>query len=125
MKQYMLGIYQPDGVVPPPEILDPAMAKLEVWHRDLREAGAWVFSAGLTPASSATVLRHRDGENLVTDGPFAEGKEHLGGFMIISVPDLDAAMDWGGRLAEILTLPIEVWPMEHGSCANPDDRPAG
>ncbi|WP_328989122.1 YciI family protein [Kribbella sp. NBC_01245] len=125
MKKYMLGIYQPDGVVPPPEFLEPVMAKLEVWHDELREAGAWVFSGGLTPASSATVLRHRDGENLVTDGPFAEGKEHLGGFTIISVSDLDAAMDWGGRLAEILApLSIEVWPMEHGSCASPDDRPA-
>ena len=70
----------------------------------------WVFSAGLHPASSATVLRPEDGQVLMTDGPFAEGKEHVGGFSIIDAPDLDAALDWGRKLARATTLPIEVRP---------------
>ena len=57
----------------------------------------------------------RDGELLMTDGPFAEGKEHLGGFTIIRAPDLDAALEWGGRLARATTLPVEVRPFAHGS----------
>ena len=76
----------------------------------MRAAGAWVFSDGLLPPETATVLRPREGEVLVTDGPYAEGKEHLGGFTIVDVPDLDAALEWGRRLALATTLPIEVRP---------------
>jgi hypothetical protein len=67
-----------------------------------------VFGNGLTDPSSATVLKHTGTEVLVTDGPYLEGKEHLGGFEIIEAPDLDAALAWGRRLAEITGLPIEV-----------------
>jgi hypothetical protein len=76
------------------------------------EAGVWVFGGGLHPPSTATVLRHSDGDVLMTDGPFAEGKEHLGGFTIIRAPDLDAALEWGSRLARVITLPIEVRPFQ-------------
>jgi hypothetical protein len=70
----------------------------------------WVFSAGLHPPSTATVVRVHDGDLLMTDGPFVEGKEHIGGFTIIKAPDLDAALDWGRKLAQATTLPIEVRP---------------
>jgi hypothetical protein len=70
-----------------------------------------VFTGGLHPASTATVVRSRRGDVVMTDGPFAEGKEHMGGFTVISVPDLDAALEWGRQIAEISTLPCEVWPM--------------
>jgi hypothetical protein len=60
------------------------------------------------------VVRDRDGEVLITDGPFAEGKEHIGGFTIVSAPDLDAALEWGRRLARATTLPIEVRPFQDG-----------
>ena len=53
---------------------------------------------------------------LVTDGPFAEGKEHLGGFTIIEAPDLDVALEWGSKVARALTLPIEVRPLHFGTC---------
>jgi hypothetical protein len=110
MTQYLLSVYQPDGPIPEPE----AMARIErdvtAVNEDMRAAGVWVFSNGLLPPSSATVLRPRDGEVLVTDGPFAEGKEHLGGFTIVDVPDLDAALEWGRRVALATTLPIEVRP---------------
>ncbi|MDQ4501074.1 YciI family protein [Sinomonas sp. ASV322] len=108
MTQYLIAMYQPDGVVPPPEVLGPIMAKIEEFNADLRAADAWVFSNGLTDPSSATVLRRGEGEVLVTDGPYLEGKEHLGGFEIIEAPDLDAALSWGRRLAAITGLPIEV-----------------
>jgi hypothetical protein len=72
-----------------------------------------VFTGGLHPASTATVLRPDGDQVLLTDGPFTEGKEHLGGFTIIQAPDLDAALDWGRKLARAIgLLPIEVRPMQ-------------
>jgi hypothetical protein len=111
VKQYLLSIYQPDGPTPGPEVLDGVMQKLDTLNADLKAAGAWVFAGGLHPPSSATVLRAGDGDTLVTDGPFTEGKEHLGGFTIITAPDLDAALAWGSRLADaVAPLPVEVRP---------------
>jgi hypothetical protein len=114
MKQYLLSIYQPDGDPPPPEVLEPVMRELAALEQDLQAAGAWVFSGGLHAPSTATVLRHTDGEVLVTDGPYAEGKEHLGGFTIIQASDLDAALAWAGRMARaVSSLAVEVRPF-HG-----------
>jgi hypothetical protein len=86
------------------------MERVAVVERALKEAGAWVFSGGLNAPSTATVLRPEGDEVLMTDGPFAEGKEYLGGFSIIRVADLDAALEWGSRLARAIGLPIEVRP---------------
>jgi hypothetical protein len=113
--QYLLSMYQPDGPVPPPEVLQKIMAELDVLREEMRSAGAWVFSGGLHAPSTATMLRLEDGGIVTTDGPFAEGKEHLGGFTIITAPDLDAALEWGRRLAAITTLPTEVRPFQDGS----------
>ncbi|HEX6417115.1 MAG TPA: YciI family protein [Acidimicrobiales bacterium] len=110
MRQYLLTVYQPDGPVPPPEFLEPIMRNVEAFYREVREAGAWVFAGGLHPADTATVLRHQDGETLVTDGPYVEGKEHVGGLCIVRAPDLDAALEWGRKAAAATTLPIEVRP---------------
>ena len=111
MRQYLLSLYQPDGEPPPPPALAPIMADLGALADEMRAAGAWVFSAGLHPPGTATVVRDRDGETLLTDGPFTEGKEHLGGFTIINAPDLDAALAWGARMARAATLPVEVRPV--------------
>ena len=123
MTQYLLNIYQPDGEVPPPEILARVMRDMNALLEDTKTAGVWVFNGHLHPPSSATVVQFRRGEALITDGPFAEGKEHIGGFLIIKVPDLDAALEWARRMARTLTLdgagniqpglPIEVRPF-HG-----------
>ena len=114
MPQYLLNIIQPDGVVPEPEFLEPVMRNLRAVNDELRAAGQWVFAAGLHDASTATVVRHKDGETLMTDGPFVEANEHIGGFTIIEVDDLDAALHWAGRYAEVLhPLPIEVRPAHH------------
>jgi len=114
MKQYLLSIYQPDGDPPAPEILDRIIERLEALNQEMKAAGAWVFAAGLHPAGTATVLRPQDGQTLITDGPYVEGKEHVGGFTIIQAPDLDAALEWGRRLALVVTLPVEVRPVQHG-----------
>lgn len=114
MPQYQLNIIQPDGEVPEPEFLEPVMRNLETLNDQLREAGAWVFAAGLHDAGAATVVRRKDGETLLTDGPFVEAAEHIGGFTIIDAPDLDAALDWAARYADVLhPLPIEVRPVRH------------
>jgi len=110
MKQYLLSIYQPDGDPPPPEVLEKVMRDVDALNRELKAAGAWVFAAGLHLPSTATVVRLRDGDLLMTDGPFAEGKEHIGGICIIKAPDLDAALEWGRKVARATTLPIEVRP---------------
>lgn len=112
MTQYLLTIYQPTGGTPPPDVLDDVTRKLGELNDELKAAGAWVFAGGLHPPGTATVLRPRDGDVLIIDGPFAEGKEHIGGFTIITAPDLDAALGWGRRLAEATTLPVEVRPFE-------------
>jgi hypothetical protein len=108
--RYLLCVYQPDGPVPEPEVLDKVMADLEVLNAEMRAAGAWVFAGGLHPPSTATVVRSRDGQVLMTDGPYTEGKEHVGGFTVVDAPDLDAALAWAAQLAEATTLPIEVRP---------------
>ena len=112
MKQYLLSIYQPDGEPPPPEVLAPIMRDVDALIQEIKAAGAWVFNGGLHPPSTATVVRLKDGEVLTTDGPFAEGKEHVGGFVIVKAPDLDAALEWGRKLAQAGTLPIEVRPFQ-------------
>jgi hypothetical protein len=111
MKQYVLSVITPAGVnPPPPEILDPIMRNVDAFNQELQAAGAWVFAGGLNHPSTATMVRFRDGETLLTDGPFAEGKEYIGGFSIIKATDLDAALEWGRKLARATTLPIEVRP---------------
>lgn len=111
-QQYLLTVYQPDGEPPAPEVLEPIIAAVDELDREMRAAGVWVFSGGLHPASTSTVVRVQDGDVLMTDGPYVEGKEHVGGFSIITAPDLDAALEWGRRLAAATTLPIEVRPFQ-------------
>jgi hypothetical protein len=112
MKQYLLSVYQPEGPVPPPEVLERISGTLDALNQELKAAGAWVFAGGLHPPATATVVRLKDGDVLTTDGPFAEGKEHLGGFTIVKAPDLDAALEWGRRLTRATTLPVEVRPFQ-------------
>ena len=109
MQQYLLSVYQPDG--DPPANLDEIMRDVGEWRDQLKAAGAWVFSGGLHPASTATVVRPRGGDVLTTDGPYVEGNEHIGGFTIIAARDLDAALEWARKGALATTLPIEVRPL--------------
>lgn len=115
MKQYLLNVIQPDGLIPggsppPPEVLEKIMQKVHALQQEMQAANVWVFSGGLHHPSASTVIRQQNGETLVTDGPFAEAKEHVGGFTIIRAPDLDAALHWARKMSEVITLPIEVRP---------------
>ena len=115
MKQYLISVYQPDSEPPPPEVLGPIMDKVSAWRAGLQAAGAWVFTAGLEPPASATVVRATGGEVVISDGPFAESKEHVGGFTIITATDLDAALAWSRTFAEITGLPVEVRPVAYAA----------
>jgi hypothetical protein len=108
MTQYLLTIYQPDGEPPGPEVMDRVAGDLHVLNDELKASGAWVFTGGLHAPSTATVLSRRDGDTVITDGPYVEGKEHVGGFWIITAPDLDAALGWARKATEATNLPIEV-----------------
>jgi len=110
MKQYLLSVVQPEGEMPSPDALAKIMADVEAVDNEMRRTGAWVFSGGLNSPDTATVVTVKDGDALLTDGPYLESKEYLGGFSIIKAPDLDAALEWGRKLARATTLPIEVRP---------------
>ena len=112
MKQYLLSVYHPEDYVPEPEVMDKIRADVDTLNGELQAAGAWVFAGGLHPSSTATVVRAEGGDVLITDGPFAEGKEHVGGFWVIKVPDLDAALDWGRKATRACTVPVEVRPLQ-------------
>jgi hypothetical protein len=89
------------------------MKDLAAVKEAMKAAGAWVFGGGLHGPEASTVVQVRDGGLLTTDGPYAEGKEHLGGFVIIKVPDLDAALGWARKQAEaVRLLPVEVRPFQ-------------
>src|SRR3954471_9890346 len=110
MQQYLLNVIEPGEGTPPPEHLEQIIRDVTAVDQEMRDAGVWVFAGGLHPPSSATLLRPQGDDVLTTDGPFAEGKEHIGGFSIVQAPDLDAALEWGRRLSLATTLPIEVRP---------------
>ena len=95
MPYYLLSVYQPDGPTPEPAVLAAISRDLGAINAELKSASAWVFAGGLHAPSTATVVRATGDDVLTTDGPFTEGKEHLGGFTIITAPDLDAALALG------------------------------
>ena len=112
LKQYLLSVYQPDGDPPPADVLADITRDLQALHDELRAAGAWCSRGGLHPPSTATVVHPRRQGMPMTDGPYVEGKEHIGGLTIIKVTDLDEALKWGRKLARATTLPIEVRPFQ-------------
>jgi hypothetical protein len=86
--------------------------QVDAFNAELQQAGSWVFAGGLHPAASATVVRYADGDVSMTDGPYAESKEIMGGFWVIDVADLDAALDWARRAATACEGPVEVRPFQ-------------
>jgi hypothetical protein len=114
MNDYLLSVVQPDGPIPSPEVLAGIAADLRALHEEIHQAGAWVFACGLEAASRATVVRIDGDQAITTDGPFAEGKEHVGGFLIIKAPDIGGALAWAGKAARATTLPIEVRALQQG-----------
>ena len=114
MPQYMLSVHDsPDVPVPSDEETQKAFEQTDRFNEQVQAAGAWVFAGGLHSPEIATVVDSRDTDNVViTDGPFAETKEHLGGFWIIEAPDLDAALDWAAKGSAACMAPVEVRPFQ-------------
>jgi hypothetical protein len=111
MAHYLLSVITPtEGEAPTEDEMNAIMTDVAKLQSDMQEAGVWVFSGGLEAPDTATVLARSGDDVLVTDGPFVELKEYVGGLTIIDVPDLDAAMHWGRRSTEAVGLPIEVRP---------------
>src|SRR5437870_12854436 len=86
-----------------------------VLEQEMKSSGALLFGGAMHEADTATVVRVSDGEVLTTDSPFAEAKEHLGGFYIIQADDLDAAIAWSSKTTAAVSKPIEVRPFRHVS----------
>ena len=84
-------------------------------HQQMHDADVWVLGSTLHPPATATTLRPQGDEVLLTDGPFIEGKEHVGGVSVISVPDLDAALEWGRKMVRATPIPIEGRPFYDGA----------
>ena len=111
MPQYMLLIYQPAGFSPSPEERSEALPRWNQYTEDLRNAGVMKAGDALHPTDSATTVRVRDGETLITDGPFAETKETLGGYYLIDVSDLDTALKYAAKVPNITYGSVEVRPV--------------
>ena len=112
MKQYLLSVYHAESDRPAPDVAERIIRDVAALNAELQSAGAWVFAGGLFPSSTATVVQVRDGGILVTDGPFLEGKEHIGGFWVIKAADLDAALEWGKKATRACAVPVEVRPLQ-------------
>ena len=113
MTQYLLSVYMVEGEEPPSaEDMERAYRDVDVLNEELQAQGAWVFAGGLHPANTATVVRATAGDVLITDGPFPETKEQLGGFWVIEAADLDAALAWASKATVACRAPVEVRPFQ-------------
>src|SRR5438128_549762 len=98
MPQYMLSVHHsPDAMPPAPEDMQKVFDQVDTFNAEVQAAGAWVFAGGLEAPEIATVVDARTSDVVITDGPFAETKEHLGGFWVIEAADLDAALEWARK----------------------------
>jgi hypothetical protein len=115
MPEYMLSVHHVDGdAVPSGDEMERMFADVGAFNERVREAGAWVFAGGLMPRDIATTVDSTGEAPVVTDGPFSEAKEWLGGFWIIEAPDLDAALEWATAGSRACGGPVEVRPFQAG-----------
>ena len=114
MTQYLLSAHSVDDSEPRDpmtgEQMQQIMAGVHALEEEMKSAGAWLFGGRLHEPGTATVVRVSGGEVLTTDGPFAESREHLGGFYIVAAEDLDAALVWASKTSAIIGAPIEIRP---------------
>jgi hypothetical protein len=118
MPQYLISVWHDDEYTDTPDWSDPELqrkgAQVGALNQEMEQAGAWVYGNGLLPASSATVLRLTGSEVSMTDGPYAETKEQMGGFWVIEAADLDAALEWARKCAVACEDAVELRPMQDG-----------
>ncbi len=115
MKQYLLAVQHDESEPESEEEQREQMARTGKVTDEMRAAGSWVFVGGLLPSHATTVVRPAGGTTTMTDGPFAETKEQLGGFWVIQCDDLDQALSWADKCALACGHPIEVRPFDDGS----------
>ena len=116
MPQYLMSVWHDDEYIVDFSSDDAQrmIAQVGAFNEKMTQSGVWVFGAGLHPASSATVVRAQTDQVSMTDGPYAESKEQMGGFWVIEAPDLDAALDWAAQAAAACEGPVEIRPMQDG-----------
>ena len=113
MKQYLLSVHMVEGApVRSDDDTQKAYKQVAQLNDEMQAAGTWVFGGGLLPASSATVVRAKGDDVIVTDGPFTESKEHIGGFWVIVAADLDEALEWANKATRACGEPVEVRPFQ-------------
>ena len=114
MTQYLLSVHDPEGGRPEMKEADMQrlFAQVDAFNQELQSSGSWIFAGGLEDPSTATVVDASGAEVMVTDGPYAETKEQLGGFWVIEAPDLDAALDVAKRGSAACEAPVEVRPFQ-------------
>ena len=113
MKQYLLAVHMVEGEpAPSEEDAQRSYQAVDAFNRELMASGQWVFAGGLLPPDTATVVRAQGGKVVTTDGPFAESKEQIGGFWVITAADLDVALEVASRGSEACGRPVEVRPFQ-------------
>lgn len=113
MTQYLLSVHYVEGEEAPPEdVMQQMFADVDKLNQKMQDEGVWVFAGGLHTPDTATVVRSHDGDIVMTDGPFAEAKEQIGGFWVIEADDLDAALDWASQATVACQGPVEVRPFQ-------------
>jgi hypothetical protein len=113
MAEYLLSVHHDyDEELPPLEEMQPAFEAVDRFNQKLQAEGAWVFAGGLMPIEQATTVDNTGEKPIVTDGPYAESKEYLGGFWVIDAPDLDAALTWAKEASQACRGKVEVRPFQ-------------
>ena len=114
MTQYLLSVWMTEGVEPyaTDEEMQQAFADVDRFNQEIQASGHWVFAGGLHPANTATTVKEQGHEIVITDGPFPEAKEQLGGFWVINAKDLDEALALAARATVACQAPVEVRPFQ-------------
>jgi hypothetical protein len=114
MTQYLLAVWHDEDYTVDfsGEDMQRLGAQVGAFNEELQAAGAWVFAGGLEPASTATVVRPAGGDTTMTDGPYAESKEVMGGFWVVEASDLDVALEWARKGSLACEGPVEVRPFQ-------------
>jgi hypothetical protein len=113
MAQYLLSVHTTEGETREPmadDVMREFMRRVGELEEEMKAAGAWVYGGRLDDTETARVVRVDGGQTFTTDGPFAETKEHLGGFYIVNSKDIDEALSWASKTASCVGQPIEVRP---------------
>jgi len=128
MSEYLLSTWSVEdeapGEPPPPEDMQNFMQRVIDLEAEMDSSGTFMFGGGLHGPDAATVVRATDGDAIMTDGPFAESKEHIAGFYVISAEDLDEALVWADKVSAAIGRPIEVRPFR-GTGRVKDQMPGG